>query len=194
MMSKLLNKISKLKPTMDWIVTDDDPRIRMKAEPLTFPLNDDDFMQISKLISYVDASYDNTYPEFDIRPGAAIASVQINWLKRVIYLHFNDEYGNEKKFLLANPIIKKTSEEVSYLDGGEGCLSVPEDRQGVVPRKFSIVVDAYDLLNNREITINESGYTAIVLQHEIDHLDGILYYDHINVMDNNYVNENWKKI
>lgn len=193
-MAKFLHKISKLKPTMDWIVTDDDPRIRMKAEPLTLPLTSDDLLQISKMVSYVDASYDNSYPEFDIRPGVAIASVQINWLKQVIYVHFDNEYGKEKKFLLANPEIIRFSDDISYLDGGEGCLSVPEDRQGIVPRKSEITVKAYDLIHDREIVINEYGLTAIVLQHEIDHLSGILYYDHINVLDNNYVKEDWKKI
>lgn len=99
-----------------------------------------------------------------------------------------------KKFLLANPEIIKFSDDISYLDGGEGCLSVPEDRQGIVPRKSEITVKAYDLIHDREIVINEYGLTAIVLQHEIDHLSGILYYDHINVLDNNYVKEDWKKI
>lgn len=189
-----ISSIKKLKPTMKWIITDDNPRIRLKANPIDLPLNSNDWEQISKMVSYVDSSYDGSYVNYDITPGVAIASNQIDWQKRVIYLHFDDEYGNEKKWLLANPIITKISDEVLYLDGGEGCLSVPKNRQGIVPRKLDITVEAYDLLNNKKIIINESGFSAIVLQHELDHLDGILYYDHINVLDANYVNKKWKKI
>lgn len=186
--------IKKIIPTMAWIITDDDPRVRLKSSPLTFPLSSDDYDQIAKMISYVDASYDGLYEQYNIRPGVAIASNQINWQKRVVYLHFDDEFGNEKHWLLANPIIKSFSNEISYLDGGEGCLSVPNDHQGIVPRKLSIVVEAFDLFTNKPITIQESGYSAIVLQHEIDHLDGILYYDRINALNNNYADVSWKKI
>lgn len=192
-MSKKIN-ISKLAPTMDWVITDDNPRVRLKSEPITLPINEKDWQQIAKMIAYVDASYDGSYHQYGIKPGVAIASNQIDWQKRVIYLHFDNEYGKEKHWLLANPVIKKFSKEISYLDGGEGCLSVPSDHYGVVPRNSKITVEAYDLFANKYITIEESGYAAIVLQHEIDHLDGILYYDRINALNNNYVDDNWKKI
>lgn len=188
------SKVLKLKPTMEWIIKDDDPRIRLKAEDLTFPLTKKDYEAISKMVSFVDSSYDGSYEAHNIRPGVAIASVQINYLKKVIYLHFDDENMVEKKWLLANPKIVYFSDEVIYLNTGEGCLSVPEDRNGYVPRKSKIKVEAIDLFSNTNVIIEESNYSAIVLQHEIDHLNGILYYDHINVLDPYYNKEDWKKI
>ena len=189
-----ISLIKKLAPKKSWLITDDNPRIRLKSEPIQLPLNPSDWENISKMVSYIDASYDGSYTKYNITPGVAIASNQIDWQKRVVYLHFDDENGIEKKWLLANPEIVEISDEISYLDNGEGCLSVPETKNGIVPRKLSIKVKAYDLLNDRPITIHEQGFSAIVLQHELDHLDGVLYYDHINVLDANYTNDKWKKI
>ena len=183
-----------LKPTMDWIVYDDDPRIRQKCEDLKLPLNQEDVANIQKMVAYIDASYEDKNERYDIRPGVAIAAIQIGYLKNVIYLHFDDEFKTERHWLLANPKIIETSYNKSYLNGGEGCLSVPEDKEGIVPRNESIIVEAYDLIANKQIRIEASGYTAIVLQHEIDHLSGILYYDRINVFNPDFVDENWKKI
>ncbi|HOA11556.1 MAG TPA: peptide deformylase, partial [Bacilli bacterium] len=61
-----------------------------------------------------------------------------------------------------------------------GCLSVDEDHPGHVYRHYKIRVKAFDILNNEEVEINTFGYPAIVLQHEIDHLHGVLFYDRIN--------------
>ena len=60
---------------------------------------------------------------------------------------------------------------------------VPDDHKGYVYRSYKIKVSAYDLLQDKQIEIDAKGYDAIVLQHEIDHLDGILYYDRIDRND-----------
>lgn len=183
-----------LRPTMDWIVYDDDPRIRQECDELVLPLQKEDIENIQKMVSYIEASYQGKEDKYDIRSGVAIAAIQIGWLKKVAYLHFDDEYGNEKLWLLANPKILESSYDKSYLNGGEGCLSVPEDHKGIVPRAARVKVSAYDLIANRPITIEAEGYSAIVLQHEIDHLHGVLYYDRINVFNPEFVDEHWKKI
>jgi peptide deformylase len=72
------------------------------------------------------------------------------------------------------------SKVYAYLSSGEGCLSVETDKKGFVKRRNKISVSAYDLLNHKQITVDAEGILAICLQHEIDHLSGILYYDHIN--------------
>ena len=59
--------------------------------------------------------------------------------------------------------------------------SVEEEHEGIVPRAARIKVKGFDLLRNEEIVISASGYLAIVLQHEMDHFNGTLFYDHINV-------------
>jgi peptide deformylase len=86
--------------------------------------------------------------------------------------------------LIANPKIVGESIVNSYLKSGEGCLSVEQDHPGVVKRKSKIIVKALNLLdNNREVVIEAEGILSICLQHEIDHLYGILYYDHIKKDD-----------
>ena len=66
-----------------------------------------------------------------------------------------------------------------------GCLSVDEEHRGYVYRDFKIVVKAYNDLTGKEEHITARGYDAIVLQHEIDHLNGVLFYDHIDKLNPN---------
>lgn len=184
----------KLQPSMSWIVPDSDPRIREICQPVKFPLTNDDVEYIKKMVSYVDASFYDQYKKFNITPGVAIAANQVGLLKRIIYFHFIDEDGFERHWLIANPEILSKSSDVSYLEYGEGCLSVPESRNGIVPRKSWIKFKAFDIIQEKNITLELSGYPAIVAQHELDHLDGILYYDHINVIDPQFTKKEWKKI
>src|SRR5699024_9975432 len=89
---------------------------------------------------------------------------------------YNDKQYN---YQLINPKIISHSVEQAYLGGGEGCLSVDEDIEGYVIRNKRITVRAYDI-NGEQVKIRLRGYTAIVDKHEIDHLNAIMLYDHIN--------------
>ena len=94
-----------------------------------------------------------------------------------------DEEGNVTKstdYALANPKIVSYTPKQSYLKTGEACLSVPEDVKGYVPRHAKITVEGFDVLTNKDVKIVARGFLAICLQHELDHFDGVLYYDHIN--------------
>jgi peptide deformylase len=134
------------------------------------------------MIAYIDESFDEN-SKAKIRRGIAIAAEQVGLDKSVIYIHFNVD-DKEVKYLLGNPKIISTSLTNSYLPLGEGCLSVDDEHPGIVKRKSRIVVKAIDLLdNNKDVTIEAAGMLAICLQHEIDHLSGILYYDRINKSD-----------
>ena len=73
--------------------------------------------------------------------------------------------------------------KLCYLSNGEGCLSVDKPHKGRVYRYYKIKVSAYSLKEEKMVEINARGYDAIVLQHEIDHLHGILFYDHIDKID-----------
>lgn len=183
-----------LEPTMEWIVPDTDPKIREICEPVKFPLSTQDIEYIKKMISYIDSCFYDTYDKFNITPGVAIAANQVGLLKRIIYFHYLDDQGFERHWLIANPEIISKSDEVSYLENGEGCLSVPNPKNGIVPRQETIKFKAYDLILEKSITLELTGYPAIVAQHELDHLDGILYYDHINIIDPNFIKKEWKKI
>jgi peptide deformylase len=79
-----------------------------------------------------------------------------------------------------NPKIIESSIKKTALQGGEGCLSVDKNHKGLVHRNYKIKMKAYNALINEEVIITATGYLAIVLQHEYDHLDGRFFYDRID--------------
>ena len=94
-----------------------------------------------------------------------------------------DEEGNETEPLIdeifVNPKIISHAVQKVALKEGEGCLSVPREVPGIVPRPKRVTVKYNDLEGN-EKKIRLRDYEAVVVQHEIDHLKGILFYDHID--------------
>lgn len=168
------------------IVKDNNPKIRKKSEEVTLPLSKEDQDLLDSMFNYLVKSQDEEYAtKHNIRAGVGLAAIQVGAPKRmfVIYYQKGDEIVQYK---LVNPKIIETSVKKAALENGEGCLSVDKDHQGLVHRYYKIVMKAYDDIKKKEITITASGYDAIVLQHEYDHLSGILYYDHI-VYDTPYV-------
>jgi peptide deformylase len=158
---------------------DTDQNLRSATVDLVFPVSQKEKELIDRMVSYIDACYHKKSKEYDIRAGIALAGPQVGLFKKVIYLHF-DENKSEYKYLIANPKIIAESMVYAFVGDGEGCLSVDQEHEGIVKRRNKIIVKAYDLINHKEITINAEGILAICLQHEIDHLNGILYYDRIN--------------
>lgn len=104
--------------------------------------------------------------------GVGIAAPQVGILRRMVAVQRFDKEGEPFEFFL-NPEILAMPGEMKL--GGEGCLSVPEMR-GVVSRSPQIVLRYRDL-DFEEHTDTVSGFTAVIFQHEIDHLDGVLYID-----------------
>ena len=132
------------------------------------------------MVNYIDACYEGLDEKFNITCGLAVAAPQVGCDKQIIYIHFNDGQ-EEHKYLLANPKIVATSMGKCYLKDGEGCLSVKKNHKGHVVRFNKIRVEALDMLNNsKKIVINAEALLAICLQHEIDHLSGILFYQRID--------------
>jgi peptide deformylase len=142
------------------------------------------------MVTYVDACFENKDQEYKIRSGVGLAGPQVGLMYRVIYIHgmFDNQ---EHRYLLANPKIISESKMNSFLKTGEGCLSVEKEITGIVKRKNKITVIAYDMLQKKERKIIIDGHLAICFQHEIDHLDGILYYDRINKFDPFYKQKDW---
>lgn len=97
----------------------------------------------------------------------------------MIAVHVEDEKGKLYSYALFNPKIVSHSVEKSYLKNGEGCLSVDEPHPGLVPRHARVTVKGYNM-NGEEVKIRLKGLPAIAFQHEIDHLNGILFYDRID--------------
>ncbi|MEW8972411.1 peptide deformylase [Mesobacillus jeotgali] len=169
--------------TMNDIVRDGHPVLRKVAEEVSIPPSQEDKAVLESLIEYVKNSQDPEIAQkHGLRPGIGLAAPQINVSKRMIAVHVSDEKDNLISHALFNPKIISHSVERSYLSAGEGCLSVDEAIPGYVPRYARVTVKGIDLEGN-EVKLRLKGLPAIVFQHEIDHLNGIMFYDHINKQD-----------
>lgn len=170
------------------VLNDKDPHLRAKSADVKTPLSKKDQKVMEGLIKYITDSRDPEKAEkYNLQPASGLAAPQIGVNKKMIAVIIEaDNEDGESKFqvtALVNPKITSYSEQYSYLENGEGCLSVQEEHQGYVPRHARITVEAYDYFQKKKVSFRARGYYAIVLQHEIDHLNGILFYDHINAQD-----------
>lgn len=167
----------------DDIVKDIDPIVRQKSEPVNLPLSQEDEDILMGMLQYVRDSQDSELAEQNnLRPAVGIAAIQLGIPKRMLAVVVPNEDGVDE-YALANPRILSESVQQAYLKNGEGCLSVEEEHEGLVPRSARITVKGYDLIRKEEITIKAKNYLAIVLQHEMDHFSGTLFYDRINKND-----------
>jgi peptide deformylase len=170
----------------DNIILDTDPRIRLKSEKVALPLNSEDKELLSAMLTYVRNSTDEELAEkYNLTPAVGIAAIQVGVPKAMLAVVCNDDEDEDliHEVALANPRIISRSVQKSYLANGEGCLSVPDVHEGHIFRNARIKVRGYDLITDKEITFSANGFFAIALQHEIDHLSGVLYYDHIDEKD-----------
>jgi peptide deformylase len=184
----------KITPSPNWITKDTEKSLRMPCENVDFPLSQEDLVCIEKMISYIDASFFNKSNKYGIRPGIGIAAPQIGYNKKMSYIRLTDIDNKEHKYLMINPEIIEKSYNMSYLEHGEGCLSVDEDKKGIVPRHETIKVRFYDYFEKKIIEKEFTNLIGICFQHEIDHLNSKLYYDRINPFDKFYTSIAWKKI
>lgn len=169
--------------TMDDIIRDPHPTLRKVAKEVSLPPSDDEKAILKSMLEFVINSQDEKIArEKGLRSAVGLAAPQINVSKRMIVVHAKDEKGRQHSYALFNPKIISHSVEKTYLIQGEGCLSVDKDIPGYVPRYARITVTGTDLDGN-EVKLRLRGYIAVIFQHEIDHLNGILFYDHINKED-----------
>jgi peptide deformylase len=114
--------------------------------------------------------------------GVGLAAPQVGILERVIVVETpedEDEPGSGRFYAVVNPEIGRASEE--QVDGIEGCLSIP-GYVGEVTRHETITLKGQDL-RGRRIRIKAQGFLARVFQHEIDHLEGVLFIDQLTAPD-----------
>ncbi len=163
------------------IVKDDIKSLREKSIDVNTPLTKEDHDLSLALLDYVKLSQNEDYlaKHPNVKEGVGLAAPQIGVNKKLIAISIPGE-DKSTDYLLANPKIISMSVKRSYLQYGEGCLSVDNKHEGRVYRYYKITVKAFDILKNKEVVIVERGFNAIVLQHEIDHLSGILFYDRID--------------
>jgi len=132
--------------------------------------------EIRELIKNMEAATLDWENSRDHEVGVALAAVQIDSLLRVVVIRNNFDDKKDHTFMaLINPEITKF--EGAIEEDYEGCLSVL-DTYGKVPRYSKVKVKALDA-DGRPVRINAEGFLARVLQHEIDHTNGIVFVDHI---------------
>jgi len=150
------------------------------AKDVKLPLSNTDKKLLKDLLQYVKNSQNEDMVEkYGLRPAVGIAAPQVNVSKRMFACHVQDFDGTLYSYALVNPVLIKKSQEIIYLPGGEGCLSVDRETEGITPRYKSVTFEAlhYDAKSDQLIPVKLEleGYVGIVFQHEFDHINGILY-------------------
>ena len=162
------------------IIREGHPTLKMRAEEVALPLSAENRKLADDLMEYViNSQNDELAEKYDLRPGVGIAAPQVNKAKRIFALHFDETTGEDLSMIAINPKIVSHSVEKAYLSSGEGCLSVDRAVPGYVPRYARITIKAFDL-EGKEFKKRLKGLPAIAFQHELDHLNGIMFFDHID--------------
>ncbi len=171
------------------ILDEKDKRLRMISKDATFPLSKEDKELIKRAIDELTYSQiENLATKYNLRPGMGLAFPQLGLNKRIIIIVHEVKEGVFDEYVFVNPKIVSYSNEMIAADVGEGCLSVNRDVEGHVPRYARVTVEGYDIDGNK-IKVRAREDLSIAFQHEIDHLNGILFYDRIN-KDKPFFNEN----
>lgn len=171
------------------ILDEKDKRLRKISEDIKFPITKEDKELIQRMIDELTYSQIEEYEKkYNLRPGMGLAYPQLGINKRVIVIVHEVEDGIFDNYVFLNPKIVSHSEEMIATEAGEGCLSVNRDVEGHVPRYARITVEGYDEDGNK-IRVRAREELSIAFQHEIDHLNGIIFYDRIN-KNKPFFNEN----
>jgi peptide deformylase len=141
-----------------------DKRLRLKSEP------------IKRIDAGIRKLVDDLFETMYHAPGIGLAAIQIGVAKRVFTTDLSKKDEEHRPQVLINPEVTWKSEEKSGYE--EGCLSIPEIYEEV-ERPSQVKVKYLDLDGN-EHEIEAAGLLATCLQHEIDHINGVLFIDHIS--------------
>lgn len=176
--------------TMDDFVEENNPILRKTAKEVSLPASEEDKKVLSSLMEYLKNSQDPvTAEQYGLRGGIGLAAPQVNVSKRMIAVHLKNEEGEQISYALFNPKIISHSVEKTYLTSGEGCLSVNRTVSGYVPRHARVTVTGTSI-EGETVQLRLKGLAAVCFQHEIDHLNGIMFYDHIDQEDPFAIPEN----
>ncbi|WP_059048962.1 peptide deformylase [Paenibacillus senegalimassiliensis] len=166
--------------TMDDIVREGEPILRVVTEPVSVPPTEEDREEMAAMLQFLKNSQDpELSKKYKLRAGVGLSANQIGLNKRMFAALLSDSEGQDRPIAMFNPKIISHSQAMTYLPESEGCLSVDRPVQGFVPRYEKVQVKAMDEEGN-EVKLRFKGFDAIVMQHELDHLNGIMFYDHIN--------------
>ncbi len=162
------------------ILDEKDKRLRAVSKDASFPLSKDEKKLIQQMIDHLTFSQiEEKAEKYDLRPGMGLAFPQLGISKRIIVIVYEYEEGKFDNYVVINPVVVSNSTEIIAADAGEGCLSVNREVEGHVPRYARVTVEGYDE-NGNFIRVRAREDLSIAFQHEIDHLNGILFFDRIN--------------
>ena len=161
------------------IVLMGDPVLRTRAEPVE---SFDD-----ELRALVEDMFETMYHA----EGVGLAAPQIGISRRIMVVDVRDDEREERgRFALVNPEIVAVSRETDR--ASEGCLSIP-GLEEVVERPWAVEVRGYDP-HGLEVVIEADDLLARALQHEIDHLDGVLFPDRVSALKRRMLLKKWRKL
>lgn len=170
--------------TMNDIIREGHPTLREVATAVPVPLTPEDVALGQEMMEFLKNSQDPVKAEeLELRGGVGLAAPQLDISKRIIAVHVPSGDPEKPEPILSavmyNPKIISHSVQDACLGEGEGCLSVDREVPGYVVRHAKVTVSYIDIDGNKQ-KIRLKNYEAIVVQHEIDHLNGVMFYDHIN--------------
>ncbi len=170
------------------ILDEKDKRLKEMSKEVIFPMTKEDLHHIDEMVEYLTNSQNEELAlKYDLRPGMGMAAIQLGVAKRYITIVNEVDEGEFETYVVINPKIISNSLEMIYVESGEGCLSINRETEGIVPRYARVTVEGFDTLGNK-IKIRAREELAIAFQHEIDHLNGILFTDRID-KENPYKNK-----
>ena len=165
------------------ILDEKDKRLREKSKEVVFPLKEETKQIVKDIIEFLtNSQIEEMATKYNLRPGMGLAAIQLGIKERFfVVVHEYDEELFED-YVIFNPKLVSNSEEIIYVGEGEGCLSINREVCGIVPRYARVTLEGYDIDGNK-IRIRGREELAVAFQHELDHLDGILFTDKIDPKD-----------
>ena len=162
------------------ILDEKDKRLREDNIEVVFPMSESEKKMINDMLEHLRYSQIEKYAKkYSLRPGMGLAAPQVGINKRFFVICHEYDDGKFNDYVLINPKIVSHSEELIYASEGEGCLSVNRDVEGIVPRYARVTMEGYDEEGNY-VKYRAREELAIAFQHELDHLNGILFFDYID--------------
>lgn len=165
----LIMKADSSKPMRVYKITNASDSLLLRSTSTRVAVNPDDPV----LQNFVNRLYRTVRDSLSM--GVGIAAPQVGILKRIIWVQRFDKEGFPFEVYL-NPEIRQYSEKKQTCR--EGCLSIPNRSDTLNTRAYAILVE-YDKMDQSHVTEMVEDFTAVIFQHEIDHLNGILYLDHL---------------
>ncbi len=159
------------------IIVEPDPILRKKSEPLEL-VNDDTKKLLDDMLKTMYAA-----------PGIGLAAVQIGILKRIIVIDISKKEEEKKPIFLINPEIIFQSKKTSLFE--EGCLSIP-GHFAEIERPANCKVK-YINYEGKQAELNAEGLLSTCIQHEIDHLNGVLFIDYLSKLKKDMIIKKLKK-